>query len=255
MIIEELKNRSIEIIKTDDFFIGYYTTEVGVAVSRKEEKCESGIYFLKDRNGRPFPCNNDTIYVASGTEYAGKVKSNAEAEQLAKDGKIYSFKSSDLYTEYYDFEHNKELECVFKYGYSLRSRKYIETLMEKIGLKYYTDVSNGSGKPEGEPTNFNNPKTVKIYSNSETLIEKINEEWLAETEFWFAPDDFAEIKMHFNHEPSTEDLKTAFSIRKFEQRPLEIFKCRSCGRLVNWLDIDGNITEKQQYAEERYCGC
>lgn len=255
-IITELNKRNIDVIKTDDLYRGYYTTTKGVVVSHIKSNCEDGIYFLSNNKGKIFPCTDQIIYIISGTEYDGKVKTKEEADRLANEGKIFSFKSSELYSEYYDFKNNQDLECCFKYKYSSRSRKYIESVMDNIGFVYYTDETNGSMNTDGEPTDFETVCIYKLFLNAETKIGKLESDlWIAKNCYQIEIDDFAVIKMYFNHKPSEHDLKVAFTIRKFETHPIEVFKCYECGNLIHWLELDGDIIKKYDMAEEKYCGC
>ena len=61
--------------------------------------------------------------------------------------------------------------------------------------------------------------------------------------------------MYFDHNPSWNELKTAFTVREFESKPIEVFECWECGHMVNWLELDGDINRKYEMAKERYCGC
>lgn len=255
-IINELKNRGVPIVKSENLYKGYYNTPKGVVISMDKSECEDGIYFLMNSNGKIFPCDDHMVYVLTGTEYAGKVSTNKEAQQLAKEGKIYSFKSSDLYDEYYDFKNNKELECCFKYRYSSRSREYIESVMKEIGLIKYTEASNGSMSADGEPTMFEILHEYNLFMNATTEVGKLEDGlWIAQTCYQIEIDDFAVIKMYFDHDPSVNNIRKAFAIRSFESKPIEIFTCWECGRLTNWLDINGDIDKKYEMARERYCGC
>lgn len=254
-ILNELKKRGIDVIQTDHLFRGLHKTEKGFVVTRVKSKADEGIYFLDDGKGKVFPCNDQTNYIVSGTEYEGKIKTIQQAKQLAEEGKIFSFKTPDLYSEYYDFKNNKDLECCFKYGYSYQSRKYIESTMEEIGLVKYTDVNNGSMNEEGEPTSFTIAETYEIFMNAVTEVGKIEDLWIAQTCVQISIDDFAVVKMYFSHMPSETDLQTAFAIRSFECEPIEVFRCMECGHMVNWLELDGNINVKYRMAEEKYCGC
>lgn len=255
-IISELKNRGINVFRTDQFFKGIYNTPKGIVVTRNKSKCENGIYFLENDAGKTFPCNNQTIYVLSGTGYKQKVTTKEEAEQLVNEGKIFSFKGLDLYSEYYNFQNDKDLECCCKYGYSTKSREYIEAVMKEIGLNYYTDTSNGSMCEEGDPTVFDIDCIYNLYFNAQTEVGQLHADlWIAQTCYRTEIDDFAVIKMYFNHKPSESDLRKAFVIRKFEHHPIEVFTCWECNHMVNWLELDGDIEEKYNMAQECYCGC
>lgn len=255
-IIKELNKRNINVIKTEDLYKGYYVTDKGIVITERKSKCEDGIYFLENDKGRVFPCNDQRIYITSGTEYDGKIKTIEEADRLADEGKIFSFKSSDLYSEYYNFKDNRDLECCFKYGYSGRSRAYIESVMNNIGFLYYTDAANGSMKTEGEPSSFEVICKYSVFLNAETEVGKMKSDlWIAQTCYQIGSDDFAVVKMYFNHKPSKSDIKTAFAIRRFEMKPIEVFRCCECGHLRNWLDLQGDISQKYNMAKEKYCGC
>ena len=259
-ILTELSKKGMEVIKSDRFYRGFCNTSNGIVTSIFEDKCETGIYFLrlKDSNGKDniIPCLDSTTYIVSGTEYEGKINSINEAEQLAKEGKIYSFKNYDLYAEYYNFNNNEELECCFKYGYSSRSRKYIEAVMKNIGLINYMDTSNGLGGKDGEPSKFDMVCKYSLYANANTEIGKIQSDlWIAQTCYSISVDDFAVIKMYFSRKPSVKDVEAAFQIRRFEKEPIEIFKCWECGNTTNWLDIEGSIERKLDMIKEEYCGC
>lgn len=255
-IIRELNKRGVNVSKGDELYIGYYETPNGVVVTRSKSKCTNGIYNLKNDKERIFPCNDHMIYITSGTDYDGKIKTKEEAERLVKDGKILSFKAKDLYYEYYNIDNDEDLRCALEYGYSSASKKYIELVMQDIGLIKYTDASNGSMTEEGNPTDFDIIYKYNLFLNAETEIGKIEQNvWIAQTCHQIEIDDFAVIKMYFSHKPSESDLRTAFAIRRFEFKPVEVFRCYECGRMVNWLELDGNIIEKYNKAEERYCGC
>lgn len=255
-ILAELKKRNVDIIKSDHFFRGLYTTEKGVVVSMTESKCDDKIFFLEDRKGMTFPCNDKIVYIISGTEYEGKVKSKEEVEQLANEGKIFSFKCTDLYSEYYDLRNNRDLECCLKHGYSYRSRKYIEGVMENIGLEKYTDANNGSMCDEGVPTEIDVEYQWTLFFNADTNVGKLDDDtWIAQTCFRIDIDDFVVIKMYFNHSPSQNDLETAFAIRQFELKPVEVFYCWECGKMTNWLELEGDINKKYEMSRENYCGC
>jgi hypothetical protein len=261
-ILEELKRRNVEIIKTDSKFRGIYETSYGDIIlscsGDSDLHCKEAIYFLARKDGKKgnvFPCLDMIVYIIDGTEYEGKVKTLKEAEQLAQEGKIYSFDSADLYAEYYDFKHNPNLGTVFKYGYTLKSRKYIEENMKNIGFLDYTDVVGSSGSKDRIPTKFD---VVCEYDSSvcrKTQIGKLDDgRWIAQTFIQVDIDDEEVIKMYFDHQPSEHDLWIAFVIREYNTWPIENFVCEECGKAVNWLDIDGDIGTKYKRAKNRYCG-
>ena len=253
-ILSELKSHGIEVVKTDRLFRGVCNTEVGCYVTSVESECDDGIYFLQ-QNGKIVPCNDRTVYLVSGTGYEGRDYSIEKIEELANDGKILSFKCSDLYAEFYDFENNKELESCFKYGYSSKSRKYIENLMKEIGLIRYTNKTNGSGSDDGVLLSFDKVCEYNIEDSYITEVGNVDGVWIAQTYYWYATDDYVVIRMYFDHKPSFQDVAFAFAIRKFDLKPNEVYKCTDCGKLIHWVDADGNIIEKIFRAEIMSCGC
>ena len=259
-IIRELENKGINVVKSENFYKGIHKTEKGVVVSFDKHECEESIYFLNldNHTGKVMccPCGDDIVYVTHGTEYQDKKITRKEAKILASEGKIFSFSCSELYAEYYDFDKHKELESCFKHGYSDKSRRYIEGVMRNIGLLSYTDATNGSMKEEGNPTNFDADCKYDIYINAETTVGRLEDDrWIAQTCYMVDIDDFAVIKMYFNHKPSKVELITAFTIRSFEMKPIEVFTCWECGHTVHWLELHGDINQKYEMAKERYCGC
>lgn len=180
------------------------------------------------------------IYVTSGTEYQNKDISGDELRILAANGKIFSFKSSDLYAEYYHFNEDEDLECCFKYRYSARSRRYLEAIMRNIGLLYYTEMENSSGLSEGRPEGI---ELIKKYEEFE--ICKSGDKWIAQTGDQISYDDFSMIKFYFDHMPTIKEVKTSMEIREFEKNPVEVYYDYS-GNPRNWLDLEGSIKEKMR---------
>lgn len=260
-IIETLTSKGIEIIKTPALYIGYEETEAGPSATAQKEKASDGVYFLRIKTANKgeltVPCGKKTIYIAHGTEYADKIKSEDEAKELAEQGKIFSFDSADLYAEYYDFANNKELESFFKCHYSLRTKKYIESVKNRIGLLRYTE-SEIDSTPEGTPAEFDKIDEFKSGFYSDTEIGKLETgEWIAQTCYQFDIDGFGVMKMFFDERPTVKTIKTALTIREYEHsfiRP-EVFRCWECGHLRHWLDVPGDITEKFRHLEDKYCGC
>lgn len=253
-IIKELKKRNIDVVKSDQFLRGYYTTKAGIVISNQKDKCEQGIYFLQNGQGNMFPINENPIYITTNTDY-NESTSKEDLKKAASQGEIYAFKGADLYIEYYELYNDKNMECCLKYGYSYRSRKYIESVMMDIGLIEYS-ISNHEKEPsERTPTNFESICKYGIFENADTYIRQINNQWIAQTCFSESLNGFTVVKMYFDHKPRYKEVRMAFDIREFEENPIEIFNCSKCGRLTNWLDSDGYIFDKYNMAKDKYCGC
>lgn len=249
-IMSILKEKGIDVVKTDDLFKGYYTTDKGIVVSRDKEKCDKGIYFLLNTNKmNVLPCNDTELYVLTGTKY-DHVENISKAKELAEKGKIFSFKSSDLYAEYYDFKGDEDLMCIFKYGYSAKSRKYIESTIKDIGLVRYVNCYDSVFEDKGESLEeFDIECKYNIWSDP-TEIGKVADLWIAQTAY-----DGGFYKMYFDHLPSEHEVKTVFTIGNYERKPVDVFTCCECGNVINWLDLRGDIIDKYSMAKDRYCGC
>lgn len=254
MIIEALAKRGIAVQRSSQLFRGYNMSDKGPYLVRAGSRItpDNGIYFLENQDGRVFPCIDQVVCVLSGTEYAGKVKNLEEARQLVREGKIYGFPASDLYAEYYNFEENPELESIFKYGYSVKSRKYIEDVMKEIGFLRYTATELGA---DGVPTRLD-PATSEgsVWDEDGEIGRLDNEEWLVQRCVQFEADGYATIKMYFDHKPTAKEIEKAEAIREFEGGPEEVWYVwdeRTDDQIpVHWLDADGDICRKVQIMRE-----
>lgn len=242
-IIQELAKYRKIVKKSNYELRGYRSTEAGVVVCHSN--CDKRLFVLVDENDKKFPCDHKTVYIASGTEYEGKIKSIEEAESLAKEGKFFSFDSYDLYAEYYDFANDRELEnCVFN-NYSLRSKEYLENTMKEIGLLKYSLECNGDILLDED-----NSKIVDIQSTS-LRVGKIEDEWVVEFGEG-ALSDYDVIRFAFNHEPTDYEMETAMTIHEFTLHPHEVVYSPEQGREINWLDIPGDLIKKYNKSKECY---
>lgn len=125
--------------------------------------------------------------------------------------------------------------------------------MQNIGLVNYTGDVNSCGGKDGEPTKFNVIDRYCLFMDADTEVGKTEDsQWIAQT-ICLMDDDFAVIKMYFDHKPTARDLETAFAVRNFERRPVEVFRCWECGHLTHWLEFPGAIEMKIAAARERCC--
>ncbi|WP_290770695.1 hypothetical protein, partial [Anaerofustis sp.] len=127
--------------------------------------------------------------------------------------------------------------------------------MSDIGLIEYITSNDEDEISEATLTNFDSVCKYCTFPNAYTYVGQIGGQWLAQTCYKTTIDDFAVIKMFFNHKPTYKEVRIAFDIRDFEQKPIEVFKCSKCKQLTNWLDFDGYIHDKYNMAEDKYCGC
>jgi hypothetical protein len=256
-ILSALQERGVDVVKTDHLYIGFYRTDVGTVATHNPDTAQEGVYFLENGKGKTFPCDDRTIFIVSGTEYECLDLSRKELAQLAKQGKIFSFRSSDLYAQYYHFSFHKELASYFYYGFSSRTSSYLWSIMTEIGLTHFETTLDYMYKFD-ICDNFSimvNADTYVGKQNADTCIGKFDEgKWIAQTAF-YAGEDVIAVQMFFDHKPSKQEVQTAFDLKEFHDHPVEIFTCQECNRRVNWLDLPGTLKEKHSNAVDRYCGC
>lgn len=263
-IIDGLNKLGHKVIKTDDIYRGYQSTEHGDRVytlmshkyyyDLKVADVDEAIYFLSINGERTIPCNDLRLYIVNGTEYEDRKQNLKEIEQLADEGKILSFTGDELYAEYYDFKHNKKLECAYKYGCSAACREYIESVMEETGIEKYTEEYIDTGYKHSKEA-VEKVHWYDIKAESDVYIRKGQDgKWFAEMPRWI-DEEMLFVTFVFNHKPSIEDLKIAFVVREFHQCPKEIFACHKCGENHNILELNGNLFERYEMVWEPYCGC
>lgn len=247
-IIKELEKRGKLVEKSNFGLRGYRKTEAGIVVGRNETHYDRRLYILLDENGKQYPCDHANMYIISGTEYEGKIKSIKEAEKLAADGKIFSFDSYDLYSEYYDFEHDKELEnCIFN-NYSLRSKEYLSDVKKEIGLSSYSVECNGNSLLNGDGY-----KKVDIHEFQwqPFSVGQIGNMWVAESGSGNLS-DYTLISFSFDHDPTDYEVKIAATIAEFSLHPYEVVYCTEQSKEINWLDISGDIFDKYITSKNYY---
>lgn len=126
----------------------------------------------------------------------------------------------------------EEEMCDFQHGCSIRTWKYICGVKRSIG---FVGIEI-DGTLFGEKGKYSHRE---VYHDVDDVYE------------WF---------YQFNHNPSGNDIKTAILIEKleslFEAKSIkEEFTCWECGRKIHWLDIKGDLYEKFNALDEKYCGC
>jgi hypothetical protein len=247
-LIKELESRGIHIRQTNQFFIGYKETEQGIRVIRSRTErgeCDEAIYFLDNGKGKIIPFNTSWVILLSGTEYEG-VTDQEEVSRLAEEGKVFSFLASGLYAEWYGFAEKPDLESVFRYGYSRRSRDYIEGVMKDIGM---------AGYEEGymDPEQLDGNSTISILQYDVQTGKAADGRWVAQAAYRYSADGFGLVKMYFDHEATPQQVTQGFLIREFNKDPEETFRCGLCGKRTHWLDLDGGIQDRMRHWESGIC--
>ena len=139
-IISKLNEYGVVLTPTKSVFCGYRNTECGTTGCCDVADLNKKVYRLEikkeGKNAITLPCRDFDVSIKT------------------PDGETFTFNAYDLYSEYYNFNEDENLEYYFKYGYGKKTRKYIETVMRKIGFVNYTDACNGSCTEEGDPIKF-----------------------------------------------------------------------------------------------------
>ena len=151
-----------------------------------------------------------------------------------------------------------------------KSEKYLNELKDELGY-----IGGNSGyldmeailKKKGvlESAKLEILETLEGFLNSSefTVYQYENDgdvRYCAEFGYQTDMDDYTIETLIFNKQPSLENIHTIISINDLEfmfkfKRLLPKFKCWECGRVVHWVDLDGDFEEKRDKLEDKYCGC
>lgn len=168
----------------------------------------------------------------------------------------------DFYRAYYDLTDDDF--CKLENGYSLHTKQYLDDQRAKIGLSRYTVASNDSGDDAGKLETIPMVEfPLPVYLNADTRIGTLPDNTtVVETSYWYTVDDFAVIKIYFDHDPTTAEVLDAFAIkdaedyfRRAQEDDAEYFVCRTCEHRVQWTEVPGNVREKIDKLKARWCGC
>lgn len=199
-------------------------------------------------NKKYIPCTNNPLYFTFGIP----AKSIDEAEQLVADGKAIKIISSEIHREFYGLD--DEGLCMKMHGYDLRTKEYFYVLKQNIGL---LDEKHGYDEEE-----FINKETIVIWMNtSDVEIGKTQDGcWCAQWSIRTAIDDYDITRVYFSRKPTKKDILTAqrladLSYSFFLKKLKPVFECWECGRIVHWLDCEGDFDKKADNLIDSYCGC
>jgi len=169
----------------------------------------------------PFNDNREThIYIGDKYMYflgENKVDNIEEAEDLIKRDKGIKIKGCEFYRQFYNL--NNEEYCLFRHGYDLEVKNFLDTVKNKIGLLRYTSDANSSKTPEGEFTQApDDCKSMTVFWNSSDVVywQLDNGEWIAQYGFLIAIDDYAVTKFYFREEPTDLKCRIAYAISQVE---------------------------------------
>jgi hypothetical protein len=155
-----------------------------------------------------------------------------------------------VYREYYNMSDDDYY--LFEHGYSRRTGNYLKAVEDNLKLIKY-DVSEEGAK-------FESIRTANIFVNGETQIGTIGDAYIAQTWTQADIDSFVCRDMFFSKNPTDEMIRTIYDVEHLKDAFLfndanETYTCWECGRVVHWLDVEGNFHEKLKCLKEKYCGC
>ena len=209
------------------------------------------------------------------------------ARKLAKSNLAFITSGYSLYRRFYEMD--DEVYTRFVYGYSQRTKAYLDKIKHELGIIAWSDVPNSMGGADSVFTDdlgdiFHWPPLV---NTSSVEVGRIEDQWIAQFDHQIAADDWAITKVRFNRRPTQEIflkaldvLETERYIRMHRASPHEksalsrqgqeeqkgptvwdscdcneYYICRDCGRLTHWTEATGGISEKWERFQEKSCGC
>lgn len=140
------------------------------------------------------------------------------------------------------------------YGYSERTKKYLNTVIKNIGL---LEIKAGY-----EEEQFEVERQYDIWPNIRCVeVGKLPDgRYIAQFSYRTDIDDYVVERYYFNHFPSKKDILTVKLIQDIETYfrlgGKETFYCWECGVARHWLDIQASsLEERFERLKEKYCGC
>ena len=227
------------------------------------------------------PC----VFVSIYAEGDGTMKN---ARKLAKANLAFITSGYTLYRKFYGMD--DEVYTRFVYGYSQRSKAYLDKVKHELGIISWSDVPN-SFIGDVDSVFTDNLEDVyhwpPLVNTSSVEVGRIEDQWIAQFDHRIAVVDWAITKVRFNRRPTQEILlksinmleaeryleihrvspheKSALSRRGKEEQKgptvwdrcdyNEYYICRDCGRLTHWTEATGDISEKWERLQEKSCGC
>jgi len=176
-----------------------------------------------------------------------------EVEELCKKGLAVKISCREIYKHYFNWT-DEEL-CLKFNNYDLKTKKYIEQTRKNLGF-----IREEHGYDEEK--NMKNVFKVAGWMNSSEVEIGMtsNGEWCAQYSVRTDIDDYDITRYYFSNKPTEKaiqivELLSSLEFKfKFNRLNYE-FNCWECGCKTHWLDINGDLFEKYNALEEKYCGC
>lgn len=214
----------------------------------------NGTLRITKNDKRIYPNWGRNIYLT----YGEVVKSEVEAEQLFKNGKIDKTTLEEMYIELLGYTENEVIEKREQMDY--RSYKYIKAIYDNMGYE----------KMEIDKKEIDSKyyiKKLKIDMFNEASLFKINDKYIIEFGTFCPPDDYSLTQIYFSKEPkdnyfelenklnrAINILNQLYSTNKlYERAEGTLFNCTCCNKLVHWMDTGNNFSDRLNNLENRYC--
>lgn len=147
--------------------------------------------------------------------------------------------------------------CEYEFGYSLRTKKYLDAVSERIGL-LEMDCSDSADI-------IKNDTTIKVnYSIWYTsFMSKVDEKYVVQHIRRVEIDTWLIYTFVFDKRPNDKIIRTSFNLydvqrnmnNRFPDKYRETYRCYECNRETHWLDVEGDFNRKYECLTEKYCGC
>ena len=156
----------------------------------------------------------------------------------------------------YLYSPTEEEWCLFENGHSLRTKKYLDSIKNKISLIKIDGITEGKLediKNEEEIEPFTVDGRAFIGTNKDSL-------YVVQISYVTGVDSYYTDIYYFEKYPFRKNIETARKIREVESRFRikelhETFICKECQQEQHWLNVEGSLETKTHYLSEKYCGC
>lgn len=211
----------------------------------------NGLYLIVNEQKRYMPIPSDKeIILTFGYQ------TNNREDALNHGG--IAITTMDLHKWFVPEEDFKQL--IMRWYPDERTNKYLDAVKKNIGL---IRVEHGydSNLPEDKIQYCFKP-WYNLTGSGNVDVGEVNGEWLAEYAYRINIDDYDICTYFFNKKPTEKNIKTVKLLEEIESYFFmkgwnnNTFTCWECGcPNVNWLDIPGDLQEKWDAFQDKYCGC
>lgn len=258
----------------------YLTDKTGKIISQEPKPpflyqvcCGVKIFHLFAVNTRKNTARHIDIGDGVAVFVSGECSGMKEVRELARKKQAKIIAANQIYRAFYEMD--DEMFTRFAYGYSGRTKKYLDSVKQKLGMISYSMEEDDGVLTDNMVDVYHWPP---LQTPSSVTIGRVKDQWLAEFEKQFALDGWLIVKIKFGNKPTEEmflgaleviEVETYFLEKKIPPSALadgkiaywdqcdykEHFICNGCGRSFHWTSGDGGITEKFNRLITSQCGC